>query len=315
MCKTCDIQINQAAAYAYDPTRTTTLRNRWVADFNRRFKRLSIDIRNRVGVEDYYGLGVGNNIQTNTFPFPNNQSKIDDFTKWLYQQVNDGFLTTTNIGQAGPLNAWQNVYISDSYQRGVIRARQEMIKAGIQVPPMNETGGIQASMQTPIHADRLAALFNRDYALLKGITDDMSRQISITFAQGIADGVNPNALASDLVKVINGGTLDLKIEYINPRTGNPVSYIMPAKRRATIMARTEVIRAHHLANIAEYKNWGQYNIVVKAEFRSAGDTRVCPDCEALDGNVFTIAQIEPMIPVHPQCRCIALPTLPIKTKK
>ena len=35
--------------------------------------------------------------------------------------------------------------------------------------------------------------------------------------------------------------------------------------------------------------------------------RVCPKCEALDGKIFTLDEIEPMIPLHPQCRCIALP--------
>jgi SPP1 gp7 family putative phage head morphogenesis protein len=73
------------------------------------------------------------------------------------------------------------------------------------------------------------------------------------------------------------------------------------------LARTELIRAHHLATIQEYRNWELLDIRVKAEWATARDDRVCPKCAALDGKVFTLDEIEPMIPLHPNCRCIALP--------
>jgi SPP1 gp7 family putative phage head morphogenesis protein len=82
---------------------------------------------------------------------------------------------------------------------------------------------------------------------------------------------------------------------------------IPAARRAEILARTEIIRAHHLGTIQEYRNQGLLNIVVKAEWKTAGDDRVCTKCASLEGKVFTLDEIEPMIPAHPNCRCIALP--------
>ena len=54
-------------------------------------------------------------------------------------------------------------------------------------------------------------------------------------------------------------------------------------------------------------------VVVQGELQTAGDDRVCSRCAELQGQVFTLDKIEGMIPVHPQCRCIALPVL--KEKK
>jgi SPP1 gp7 family putative phage head morphogenesis protein len=74
-----------------------------------------------------------------------------------------------------------------------------------------------------------------------------------------------------------------------------------------MLARTEIIRAHHIATIQEYRNWGVEGITVKGEWKTAGDDRVCSKCEQLEGKIFTLDEIEPMIPLHPLCRCIALP--------
>jgi len=108
-------------------------------------------------------------------------------------------------------------------------------------------------------------------------------------------------LARKLVSTINGtGMGELGIT-------DTLGRFIPAARRAEILARTEIIRAHHLGTIQEYRNQGLFNIVVKAEWKTAGDNRVCTRCASLEGQVFTLDEIEPMIPLHPQCRCIALP--------
>jgi len=46
--------------------------------------------------------------------------------------------------------------------------------------------------------------------------------------------------------------------------------------------------------------------VVRAEWKTAG-YNVCPDCSAMEGRIFSLDEIESMIPLHPNCRCVALP--------
>ena len=176
-----------------------------------------------------------------------------------------------------------------------------MIRSGVNVPSVEDSGCILNIVSSPFHIERLGLIFTRFYSDLKGITDVMESQISRILAQGIADGDGPRLLARKLVSAINGtGVGDLGIT-------DTLGRFIPAMRRAEILARTEMIRAHHLATIQEYRNWGLLNIRVKAEWKTAGDDRVCSKCSSLEGQIFTLDEIEPMIPLHPQCRCIALP--------
>jgi len=310
---------------AYDPTRTTALRNAFARDIKRRYKELTDVIKKAVDEQDCFGLRQGT-IRTfqmtppgaGVFAFPRSADKVSAFMRWLQEQVDKGLLEVGEFQQigVGVESAWTNKYILDSYKRGVIRSRYELQKAGFGIPSIDKTGGIAISMATPFHIDRLGLLYSRAFSELKGITAQMDQQISRVLAEGIANGDNPRLLAKKLVSTINGigrDKLGLDISYtrISPKTGEEivVKYFMPAERRAEIMARTEVIRAHHQAMIQEYRNWALEGVYVKGEWKTAGDDRVCKKCAELEGHVYTLDEIEPMIPYHPQCRCIALPYL------
>jgi intein/homing endonuclease len=42
-------------------------------------------------------------------------------------------------------------------------------------------------------------------------------------------------------------------------------------------------------------------VSIKSEFVTAGDDRVCSQCEALEAQIFTIEEAQGIIPVHPSC--------------
>lgn len=293
----------------YDPTHTTALRNAFALDIKRRFREVEIAIRIGVAKRDCFGLKKQvHSLQVVTpvegaFAFTRNQAKLAEFMKWLNRQVESGILTIKDISQVGTgvEAVWTNMYLFDSYKRGIIRARYEMTKAGYQVPSVEDSGGIGSIMSLPFHVDRLGLLYTRVFGDLKGITDTMDTNISRILAQGLADGDGPALLARKMVSVINGeGLGQLGIT-------DKLGRFIPASRRAEILARTEIIRAHHVATIQEYRNFGILGIYVQGEWKTAGDDRVCPECEKLEGKIFTLDEIEGMIPLHPQCRCIALP--------
>lgn len=77
------------------------------------------------------------------------------------------------------------------------------------------------------------------------------------------------------------------------------------KGRAERIARTEVIAASNEGAITGYEEMG----VVKGEFFAALDERLCPDCEALHGNIYPMGEAHGLIPVHPACRCVILPVV------
>jgi SPP1 gp7 family putative phage head morphogenesis protein len=290
-----------------DPTGTTGLRNAFSRDIKRRFGELTRVIRKAVVEEDCFGLRI-QTYQMSTpgqkaFAFSRSAEKVDLFMVWLKKQVDKGIVDVRTYQQVGASieAAWTNLYIYDSYKRGLQRARQELIRAGYNVPSLDATGGIEVAMQNVWHAERVGLLFSRVYSDLKGVTAAMDTQISRVLSQGMIDGDGMLMIARKLVATINGtGMGELGIT-------NTLGRFVPAARRAEMIARTETIRAFHLATIQEYRNWGIYNIIVLAEWRTAGDDRVCEKCASMNGKVFTLDEIEPMIPLHPQCRCIALP--------
>ncbi len=235
------------------------------------------------------------------FNFSRSADKVTAFMEWLRQQEKLGLLaigTANQLGQ-GVEGSWTDFYIADSYERGVQRARYELIKRGYDVPALDKLAPVSATFSTPFHIDRVGLVFSRVYTELKGITNDMDKQISTILAQGLVDGKNPRDLARMLVRTITGPDGDLGIT-------DTLGRYIPAARRAEMLARTEIIRAHHIATVQEYKNWGLEGVTVMAEWQTAG-YNVCPKCSELQGKVFTISQIETMIPAHPNCRCCAIP--------
>ncbi len=283
-----------------DPTRTLTLRQQFCAEMYKRFRWLKGQINKSIIDQDCFGYKqakmLERNIPTvvahailpqNAFAFERNPKKVSKFMDWLDDQVNAGVLEKfpgQSMGQAVE-SAWTNTYIQTGYQKGILRARQELKNSGYGVMDVEKSpGGVNALFNKPIHVDTMGLVYTRAFNGLKGITDEMSKQISGVLAQGIADGMSPRRLAY----ILNDRVQKIGLS------------------RARTLARTEVIRAHHLATINEYENFGLEGVKVKAEWTTAG-YRVCPDCAAMDGLEFTLKEIRSMIPRHPNCRCLALP--------
>lgn len=305
---------------ARDPSRTTALRATFIRAMNRRFLKVRAMIRKAVFFEDVFGM-IDNPFTVNQTPgrrayqFMTSAEKVDAFMVWLRREAMVEILEMNTIVQFGRASnqAWTNVYIQNAYERGVARARTQLQQAGFDVPPLSETGGITASMAGPFHADRVGLLYSRTFNDLKGITDAMDGHISRVLSQGIADGLNPRELGKILNDTIRKGGGELGIT-------DTLGRYIPAERRAQMLARTEIIRAHAEAQLQEYKNWGVEGVSVQAEWITAGDNRVCSECAGKEGGIYTIEQAQGMIPLHPSCRCAWLPynkdlseSIPLKT--
>ncbi len=293
----------------YDPTRTTALRNAFTKQMESRFDELIRVIRYAIVEADCFGLKKDTLLSQQLTPpsrqayaFLRDPAKVETFMRWLREQVDRGILQLGTLQQIGVgiEQAWTNMYIFDSYKRGVIRARYDLRKAGINIPD-DQFGGIEAALGLPMHVDRVGLLFTRVFADLKGITVAMDTMISRVLTQGMIDGDGPALIARKLVAVINGDGVD--------KLGlrDSLGRFIPARTRAKILARTEVIRAHAEAQLQEFRNWGIEGVSALAEFSTAKDDRVCPICESLEGKIYTLDEASGIIPVHPQCRCCWLP--------
>lgn len=291
-----------------DPTRTTALRARFVREMDRRFNQLKKDIRISIIDKDCFGtqpevLGVLTPLPGKAFEFKRISEKVQLFMKWLEEQERLGILEI--IVRPGTLPgieaAWTDVYIDSAYTQGMRRGRVELRRKGYRVPTFEQVpGGIGVVMSQPHHADRVGAIYTRTYEDLKSVTQVMNAQtrrliadgLRTGLARGLADGKSPRAIARELVKDV----------------ANRVDKI--GITRARTIARTEVIRAHHVATIAEYERAdAEMEVTVMAEWATAG-FNVCPICiDLAQGGPYKLRVIEGMIPAHPNCRCVALPVM------
>lgn len=266
---------------ALDPTRTTRVRQAFMAEAARRFRKLAARILEEISKKDGFGIKANRG----RFEFSSDERKVAAFMAWLKKAEADEILTVregTPVSRAGRA-AWTSKYIETAYQRGIAQAGQRMRGAGVKV----EESWVRGAFNRPVHADRVGLIYTRAYQELEGITAEMDRQISRALAQGIAEGRGPIEIARTLTDRVK------KVGITRART----------------LARTEIIGAHAEATLNAYEEAGVEGVEVESEFTTAGDSRVCPQCERLEGRVYTLEESRGVIPVHPQCRCAWRPVI------
>lgn len=282
---------NLTTLAAQDPSRTRTLRAKFVGDIRQRVRALRGLLWDAIVVKDVLRapksvfLAAAN---PEDFVFKSDPEKVEEFMEWWIANEDEILLgiEARALRSGAPDARWTDTYVTNAYRRGLVRAQLELAAAGLsQNFDPDDTFALESAFQLPAHQRRAQILYQRVYGELKGITEAMDQQIRRILSDGVARGENPRTMASAMNKSIRTIT----------------------NRRAVVMARTEVIRAHHQANIEEYRRAGVEGVMVKAEWITAGDERVCELCEPLHGEVFKLKEIEQMIPRHPQCRCVAVP--------
>lgn len=290
-----------------DPTATKALRERFEGEVYRRFRALKGLIRYAVIDADVFGLSSSepatnaksvrpvwrpNDPDINLTPpsphaydFPSDERKVSEFMDFLDTQTDRGILEAGKYQQrgVGAARPWQNVYIRSAYEKGAHHADAAMVEQGV-IPPEQTLDDVFRATK---HADSAGMIFTRQYRELRGVTEEMGRQMSRELTEGLTQGENPRKIAR---------RLNDRVEKIGITRGRMV-------------ARTEVIRAHNEAALNRYQDVGQRleGVTLLAEHTTAGDRRVCPECAALAGTTYTMDEARGAIPVHPNCRCTWVP--------
>jgi SPP1 gp7 family putative phage head morphogenesis protein len=278
-------------ANASDPTRTLTLRNRFIADMDRRFKSLMRDITTTIVENDALGLKEPE-VRTleaappKAFAYTRDAEKIPAFMAWLNEQEQQGILEITNTSYAPGGEPWTNTYIRTSYQRGMESARSKLISAGTPLLPFDrQLNGLVQAFNRPFHANRVALIYTRAFSELKGITNAMDQQISRVLAEGLSQGWG----VQEMARKINDRVQKIGIS------------------RARTLARTETVRAFNEAAIMEYKSAeGIIGEPIFDKWFTAADERVRSTHAVRHNKVFTHEQALSLIG-EPNCRCTLVP--------
>jgi SPP1 gp7 family putative phage head morphogenesis protein len=293
-----------------DPTGTTTARRRYAAQFGKRWRAIAGAIRSVVVDADAFGLrsnvGAASDHVDATqrrvpspervpdvpppaepsyeFPTDEPEQAAAPFRAWLTNAMDVTVLGEDEGDISDPSRLWTAQYVRYAVARGIKHAERALLQqTDIPVDPL----AIDDAFNLPIHRRTLRRFFQRQYRYLDGITDDVAQDVSRTLAEGLSRGANPRDIARDLADRVNA----------------------VGDTRSRTLARTEVVSAFHESTLDRYESimGSSAQVRVVAEFTTAGDDRVCPQCEALDGRTFRIAEARGIIPVHPQCRCSVSP--------
>jgi SPP1 gp7 family putative phage head morphogenesis protein len=258
-----------------DPTATLTLRKEFAQRLRGVLARINAEIRRGIVKRDVFGLRAGT-LQAARKPdplhdlsFERRDGAVEQFRDWLETQERKG--------RVAVFTARENTYVRAAYERGLEQADTDLGAVGVTPPEAS----VAASLNLPVHREQLQALYTRNLTEWDGITSAMNQQVSRELADGLAQGQNPTAIAESISD---------RVEKVG-------------KKRATDLARTEIIRSHADATLNRYEQAGVTEVVGQAELSTAGDQRVCPICESLDGQTFPLDEARGTIPIHTRCRC------------
>ena len=221
--------------------------------------------------------------------FLTDSQKVNEFSRWLQQEIATGIVTTTaeNVEQA-----YYQAFVEEGYRKGAGRAFDDVRKPALastekQLAFFQGTKDefLRQSFAHPIAIDKVKLLTGRVFTDLRGVTEAMATTMTRTLAEGLVRGENPRTIARTLAKNID--TI--------------------GRHRANLIARTEIIRAHAEGQLDAMERLGVVEVGVMVEWSTAGDDRVCPRCQPMDGVVFKIKEARGLIPLHPQCRCAHIP--------
>lgn len=268
------------------------VRRSFIADLRRRFAALLRAINEFLITQDSLGLKPvvqqtpRSVFNAREFAFVTDPGKLKAFNRWLAGQVSKGILSVPE-GQ-DPSKPWLSKYIESAYRKGKTKAfiaskKKELIKEGDAVGARTTERILQSSFTRPEATAKVELLATRSFEQLKGVTASMGGKMNRIMAQGIADGRGPKEIAKELADEVN-----------------------ISQRRAETIARSEVINAHADGTLDQFEELGVQDVTVEAEWSTAGDDRVCPECAALEGKIFSIDEARGMIPRHPNCRCVWL---------
>lgn len=271
-----------------DPTKTAAIRKKWVGQFRKRFRKLKGRI-NRFLLDSDKSLAINS-----VYQFDSDPEKVKEFLAWLQQQID--LIIFDNVNN--PNLMWQNAYMLQAYEKGVQKASAELAKQGISIKtalPLPQTSivgfatpSLSAGLSvtnSPIHASAIQLIYSRNFESLKGVTGEMSKQISRVLFEGIEQGKG----SRDMARLIN----------------NRVDKI--GFSRASLIARTETVRAYNVSKINETESLSEATGKdIKQEWVTAGDERVRSTHAHRNRKIYK-SEVARSLLGEPNCRCSLVP--------
>jgi SPP1 gp7 family putative phage head morphogenesis protein len=215
------------------------------------------------------------------FAFTSSEAKKQAFNEWLEAQMN-----AVVFKNGKEQTAWTATYIRKAYEKGLSRAYSEVPRGrgkprDVAFYSSAKKQFVRSILLHPEKAAKARILASRTFDELVGLNAAMKTKLNRILVDGFASRNSIKTIAKKMV---------LEIESMS-------------KHRATLIARTEIVRAQAEGQLDAYASLGLKNVSVVAEWVTAGDDKVCEECASYAGQTFTLDEARGLIPLHPNCRC------------
>jgi SPP1 gp7 family putative phage head morphogenesis protein len=305
---TCQHQHAHLAELSDDPTNTEGIREAFIKEVRRRFRRVRGAVREAVGYEDDVlhlsddaRLADADDVER----FASDEGKTAAFMAWVVEKVRTEVLEPMSPRAVQNGEHWTATYIRSAYARGWENARARLRNEGVAVEEAEDI------FRLGVPQRQLRRLYTRAFENLASYPDSGSLEpVRETLTQGLAEGVNPKEMARRLTKQVRSFQ----------------------RTHAEVLARTEIINSYAEATLDRYERAGVDGVTVSGEFATADDSRVCPICDSIEGAEFAADEMRTATftfdpssdpdavpsdggtypvkpPVHPRCRCTILPVV------
>lgn len=216
--------------------------------------------------------------------------KLSEFIAWLKSQVDVAVLAKAHSLGVTSNDHWLAAHIDNVYRKAMGRAF-DVVKHPQLADKLDWYDGtkeefLRSSFSRPVSVERVKLLASRAFNELQGVTDQMATQMQRTLTDGFIKGDSPRTIARNLHKDVDN----------------------ISKKRARVIARTEVVRAHNEGQLDAMEAMGLEEVGVMVEWSTSGmgttalgNPSPCKVCAPLAGMVIPIAKAHGLLPRHPNC--------------
>ena len=200
-----------------------------------------------------------------------------------------------------PIQA-NDLYLNNRYWKLLEEINERLTKLGQAQIEITEPAIVQAYQETIDTIDENIAdsVQNVDVSLLNARMIDANQVVNQTWC---LDGKNfSDRVWQDKAKLLANMKKALADALVQGKSPWEIAKSMSdtmgvSRRNAYRLVRTETAHAQTYAQTERYKQYG----FTKGKFLASPNC--CEHCHEHDGEVFTLDELEKLLPVHPNCRC------------
>lgn len=271
-----------------DPTRSKTQRDRFRREFRDRWRTVRGETRREF--EGGSRFRPQNDVDES--------AQVTDFREWYESLLDEEVIEPIPAEAVRRGRHYTGEYIDGFYEHGIQRANEELEEIDVDV----EEERPEIIKQREPHDARLR----------------QARVDTFHDLEDVGRATEQEATREYRDAVLTGATLTETIRRVNDRADKV------GETRSELIADGRGVETINSAAIERYAEVGIREVGIRAEakiegeptstWRTAGDDRVCPQCQALAGNTYKISDIRngnapiPVKDTHPRCRCWYVPT-------